>query len=168
VSVGPAGVEDAAGRIAGRVRTTPALELEPDALDLPFPITIKLELCQRTGSFKLRGAFNALLGGSVPEAGIVAASGGNFGVAIATAATDLGIPAAVFVPEAFPRSSPARAPVLASSRPPSRASTRSWSRSAAGACARAWRPGTGPARASSRSSRPRRPPTRARSIAGSP
>ena len=78
------------------------LELEADALGLGFPIALKLELTQRTGSFKLRGAFNALLGARPPEAGIVAASGGNFGLAAATAAQDLGIPAAIFVPEASP------------------------------------------------------------------
>ncbi len=78
------------------------LELEPDALGLGFPVALKLELTQRTGSFKLRGAFNALLGARPPEAGIVAASGGNFGLAAATAAEDLGIAAAIFVPEASP------------------------------------------------------------------
>jgi threonine dehydratase len=78
------------------------LELEPDALGLGFPVALKLELTQRTGSFKLRGAFNALLGARPPEAGIVAASGGNFGLAAATAAGDLGIAAAIFVPEASP------------------------------------------------------------------
>ena len=81
------------------------LALEPDALGLDRrldELTLKLELFQRTGSFKLRGAFSALLAADVPEAGIVAASGGNFAVAIATAATDLGIPASVFVPEASP------------------------------------------------------------------
>ena len=58
-----------------------------------LPVALKLELTQRTGSFKLRGAFNALLSAPrPPEAGIVAASGGNFGVAAATAAQDLGIP----------------------------------------------------------------------------
>lgn len=97
-----ADVDAAARRIAGRVRETPVLELEPDALGLTVALTLKLELLQRTASFKLRGAFNALLGATVPKAGIVAASGGNFGLAIATAATDLGIPAAVFVPEASP------------------------------------------------------------------
>lgn len=97
-----ADVDAAARRIAGRVRQTPVLELEAGALGLPFALTLKLELLQRTGSFKLRGAFNALLGAAVPKAGIVAASGGNFGLAVATATTGLGVPAAVFVPEASP------------------------------------------------------------------
>ncbi len=95
-------VEAASQRIAGRVRETPSVELEPNALGLAHRATLKLEALQRTGSFKLRGAFNALLAADVPAVGIVAASGGNFGVAAATAAQDLGIPAAVFVPEASP------------------------------------------------------------------
>ena len=95
-------VEAAAERIAGRVRETPVLELEPAALGPEHPVTLKLELLQRTGSFKLRGAFSALLAADLPAAGIVAASGGNFGIAAATAAEDLGIPAAIFVPEASP------------------------------------------------------------------
>jgi threonine dehydratase len=78
------------------------LQLEADALGLGHPLAVKLELTQRTGSFKLRGAFNALLSATPPEAGIVAASGGNFGVAAATAAQDLGIPSAIFVPESAP------------------------------------------------------------------
>lgn len=100
--VGPEAVEAAAERIAGRVRRTPMLELEPGAIGLGFPVALKLELTQRTGSFKLRGAFNALLTSAAPAAGIVAASGGNFGLAAATAAQDLGIRAAIFVPEASP------------------------------------------------------------------
>jgi threonine dehydratase len=100
--VGRADVEVAAARIGTRVRETPVLELESGALGIEAPIMLKLELFQRSGSFKLRGAFSALLAAEVTEAGIVAASGGNFGVAVATAAGDLGIPAAVFVPEASP------------------------------------------------------------------
>jgi threonine dehydratase len=100
--VGPDEVEAAASRIAGHVRTTPVLELEAGALDLDFPIALKLELTQRTGSFKLRGAFSAILASDVPEAGVVAASGGNFALAVARAAADLGHPATIFVPENSP------------------------------------------------------------------
>ena len=100
--VGREEIEAATVRIAGRVRETPVLELEPGALGVAAPVTLKLELFQRTGSFKLRGAFSALVGAEIPDAGIVAASGGNFGVAAAVAAGDLGIPAAIFVPEASP------------------------------------------------------------------
>ncbi len=100
--VGPDEVEAAASRIAGHIRTTPVLELEAGALDLDFPILLKLELTQRTGSFKLRGAFSAILAADIPEAGVVAASGGNFALAVARAAADLGHPATIFVPEASP------------------------------------------------------------------
>jgi threonine dehydratase len=100
--VGPDEVESAAARIVGHIRTTPVLELEPGALGLDFPITLKLELTQRTGSFKLRGAFSAMLASDVPEAGVVAASGGNFALAVARAAADLGHPATIFVPENSP------------------------------------------------------------------
>jgi len=102
VAVGPADVERAAARIAGGVRRTPVVELEPGAFGVDGPLTLKLEATQRTGSFKLRGAFNALLTATIPRAGVVAASGGNFGLAAATAAQDLGVPAAIFVPEASP------------------------------------------------------------------
>jgi threonine dehydratase len=102
VVVGPDEVEAAASRIARYIRTTPVVELEAGALDLDFPIALKLELTQRTGSFKLRGAFSAMLSASVPEAGVVAASGGNFALAVARAAADLGHPATIFVPENSP------------------------------------------------------------------
>jgi threonine dehydratase len=95
-------VAAAAERIAGHIRETPVLEIEPGALELDYPLTLKLELTQRTGSFKLRGAFSAMLAADVPPAGVVAASGGNFALAVARAAADLGHPATIFVPEASP------------------------------------------------------------------
>src|SRR5262249_33815597 len=61
-------------------------------------ILFKLELNQHTGSFKPRGAFCNLLSRAVPPAGVVAASGGNHGLAVAFAARALGVPAAIFVP----------------------------------------------------------------------
>ena len=61
-------------------------------------LTLKLELLQHAGSFKSRGAFNNLLTRKIPPAGIVAASGGNHGAAVAFAAMKLGIPAKIFVP----------------------------------------------------------------------
>jgi len=79
----------AAARIAGHIRSTPILQLEADALGLQHPVTLKLEHTQVTGSFKVRGAFNNLLSREVPEAGVVAASGGNHGAAVAYAATKL-------------------------------------------------------------------------------
>ena len=62
------------------------------------PVTFKLEQLQCAGSFKARGAFTNLLLRNVPPAGVVAASGGNHGVAVAHAAHRLGIPAKIFVP----------------------------------------------------------------------
>jgi len=94
----PADIIDASTRIAGHIRHTPVLQLEPDALGLPYPVTLKLEHTQVAGSFKVRGAFNNLLSRDVPDAGVVAASGGNHGAAVAYAATKLGHKSVVFVP----------------------------------------------------------------------
>ena len=94
-------ISAAAGRIAPYSRKTPVLELPPGTFGLSCPIVLKLEHHQRSGSFKSRGAYNLLLARDVPPAGVVAASGGNFGLAIAEAATTLGIPATIFVPEAI-------------------------------------------------------------------
>lgn len=60
---------------------------------------LKLELLQTSGSFKPRGAFNRLLSAALPAAGVVAASGGNHGAAVACAAQSLGVPAEIFVPD---------------------------------------------------------------------
>ncbi|MEP2506182.1 MAG: threonine/serine dehydratase [Paracoccaceae bacterium] len=96
-----ADITAAADRIAGHIRHTPVLQIEPGAFDLPYPITLKLEHTQVTGSFKVRGAFNNLLSRDVPNAGVVAASGGNHGAAVAYAATKLGHKSVVFVPRAI-------------------------------------------------------------------
>jgi threonine dehydratase len=75
--------------------------LELDGRDLglgSFPLTLKLELLQHSGSFKARGAFANLLLRPVPPIGVVAASGGNHGAAVAFAAMMLGVPARIFVP----------------------------------------------------------------------
>lgn len=87
----------AADRIAGHVRRTPVLSL--DLSGVPDPIEVKLEQIQHTGTFKARGAFNSLLSCDVPAGGVVAASGGNHGAAVAFAAARLKIPAHIFVPE---------------------------------------------------------------------
>jgi threonine dehydratase len=85
--------------IAPYVRQTPVLEIEPHYHGLGgVAVTAKLELLQHTGVFKTRGAFANLLTREVPAAGVVAASGGNHGVAIAYAAMRLGVPATIFVP----------------------------------------------------------------------
>ncbi len=85
-------------RIARHIRRTPVMELDGAAVGLAHPVTLTLELFQHTGSFKARGAFNNLLSRDVPEAGVVAASGGNHGAAVGYAAARLGIPARIFVP----------------------------------------------------------------------
>ena len=90
-------IEAARSRIAGHVRVTPVM-MGCD-LDLSQPIDLKFEQMQYTGSFKPRGAFNTLLSLDVPAAGVVAASGGNHGAAVAFAARALGHPATIFVPE---------------------------------------------------------------------
>ncbi len=100
--VGPDDVRAAEERIRDRVRRTPVFDLEPGALGLPGRITLKLELFQHTGSFKLRGALNRMLSADVPDAGVIAASGGNFGLAVAYAARELGHRAEIFVPETSP------------------------------------------------------------------
>jgi threonine dehydratase len=85
--------------IRPHIRRTPILETSAADFGLaPTPLTFKLELLQHAGSFKARGAFTNLLTRKIPSAGIVAASGGNHGVAVAFAAMKLGIPARIFVP----------------------------------------------------------------------
>jgi threonine dehydratase len=91
-----------ARRIASHVRRIPVLDLEAEALGTPAPVTLKLESLQVTGTFKARGAFALLLGRTVPPQGVVVASGGNFGLAMAHAARCLGHELTVFVPEATP------------------------------------------------------------------
>ncbi|MGL4176249.1 MAG: threonine/serine dehydratase [Dermatophilaceae bacterium] len=85
--------------LAGRVRRTPILEV-----DLPGGqrVTFKLELFQHTGSFKPRGAFTSVLSAAERPSLLVAASGGNHGLAVAHVGRELGIPARVFVPEPTP------------------------------------------------------------------
>src|SRR5882724_6775577 len=88
------------------VRRTPLVEADMSDFGLPEgPLTFKLEMLQHSGSFKARGAFANLLLRDVPAAGVVAASGGNHGVAVAYAAGVLGIRARIYVPEV---SSPAK------------------------------------------------------------
>jgi threonine dehydratase len=85
--------------IAPYIRHTPVLHADGRDVGLAsFPLTLKLELLQHGGSFKARGAFTHLLTRSIPPAGVVAASGGNHGIAVAYAARRLGIPATIFVP----------------------------------------------------------------------
>jgi threonine dehydratase len=92
----------AAARIAGYVRHTPLLYLAAEELGLGCPVTLKLELLQHAGSFKPRGAFNRMLSARLPPAGVIAASGGNHGAAVAYAARALGVGAEIFVPALTP------------------------------------------------------------------
>jgi threonine dehydratase len=87
----------AAERIGPYIRRTPLMRAEVDGR----AVVLKLEHLQRTGSFKFRGALNALLAGGLPER-VVTASGGNHGLAVATAASVLGIPATVYAPVSIP------------------------------------------------------------------
>ena len=88
------------------IRRTPVIEVDGSEFGLPAgALTLKLELLQHSGSFKARGAFTNLLTREIPEAGIVAASGGNHGAAVAYAAMRLGKPAKIFIPSV---SSPAK------------------------------------------------------------
>jgi threonine dehydratase len=95
-------VDAAFERTSGYVRSTPVVELEAGALETTGRTVVKLEQLQHTGSFKPRGAFNRILAQPVPRAGVVAASGGNFGAAVAYAASVLGHAAELFVPESTP------------------------------------------------------------------
>jgi threonine dehydratase len=97
----PADVAQAAERIAADVRHTPLLRLPARSLGLPLDaeLWLKLEHLQRGGSFKARGMFNRMRAQPVPAAGVVIASGGNAGIAAATAAQALGVRCEVFVPE---------------------------------------------------------------------
>jgi threonine dehydratase len=92
-------VRAAARRIASRVRHTPVLRAD-------HQVWFKLEYTQHAGSFKTRGMFNQILAaaerGALPAAGVVAASGGNAGLAAAYAARELGVPAEVYVPQTAP------------------------------------------------------------------
>src|SRR5712692_3621239 len=92
--------------IRSHVRLTPVVEVSGADFGLPpFPLTLKLEELQHSGSFKARGAFANLLMRALPPAGVVAASGGNHGAAVAYAAKQLGVSAKIFVPTV---SSPAK------------------------------------------------------------
>lgn len=85
--------------IRPHIRRTPVLDVDGADFGLDsITIVFKLELFQHGGSFKARGAFTNLLTREIPDVGVVAASGGNHGVAVAFAAMKLGRPATIFVP----------------------------------------------------------------------
>lgn len=106
-----ASIAAAAARIAGHVRRTPLLRLPGAQLGIDCAeLWLKLEHLQLSGSFKARGMFNRMLSLPLPAAGVVVASGGNAGIAVATAAQRLGVRCEVFIPEI---SSPAKRQALA-------------------------------------------------------
>jgi threonine dehydratase len=93
-------IAETAELIRPYVRRTPVIILDGADLGLAAgEIVLKLEQLQHSGSFKARGAFTNLLRREVPPAGVIAASGGNHGAAVAYAAGVLGVPARIFVPE---------------------------------------------------------------------
>ena len=95
-----ASITDTYQRIRSHIRRTPIIEVEGADFGLAgIRLVLKLELLQHSGSFKARGAFTNLLLRPVPPAGVVAASGGNHGAAVAFAAMRLNKPARIFVPE---------------------------------------------------------------------
>jgi threonine dehydratase len=96
--IGPDEIERIYPTIRPYLRRTPVVEVDLGELNGQGTAILKLEQLQCAGSFKARGAFANLLLRDVPAAGVVAASGGNHGVAIAYAAHRLGIPAKIFVP----------------------------------------------------------------------
>jgi threonine dehydratase len=92
-------ISSAYALITPHIRRTPVIEV--DGADFGVAgktLVLKLELLQHAGSFKARGAFTNLLTRKVPRAGVVAASGGNHGAAVAFAAMKLNIRAKIFVP----------------------------------------------------------------------
>jgi threonine dehydratase len=104
--IGPKAIVEVREVIRPFVRVTPVVEVRGTDLGLgDFSVVLKLELLQHSGSFKARGAFANLLTRKIPAAGVVAASGGNHGAAVAYAAMRLGVPAKIFVPTV---SSPAK------------------------------------------------------------
>lgn len=98
-----ASIEEAYSRISPYVRRTPVLAVDGQDFGTEAPLFLKLELMQHSSSFKARGAFMNLLSRVVPASGVVAASGGNHGAAVAYAAMRLGIPAKIFVPTVSPQ-----------------------------------------------------------------
>lgn len=98
-TIEPSDIVETAERIRAYVRRTPTIDLRAEELGLDgASVTLKLELLQHAGSFKARGAFTNLLTRVIPEAGVVAASGGNHGAALAYAAGRVNVPAKIFVP----------------------------------------------------------------------
>jgi len=98
-SVGPDQIAATEAVIRPHIRRTPVVEVKGRDFGLgDVTLLFKLELLQQSGSFKARGAFANLLLRPVPPVGVVAASGGNHGAAVAHAARELNLPARIYVP----------------------------------------------------------------------
>lgn len=97
--ISAADIRSAYATIAPHVRRTPVIEVDGSDFGIETSrLLLKLELLQHAGSFKPRGAFTSLLTRKIPSNGVVAASGGNHGAAVAFAAMKLKVPAKIFVP----------------------------------------------------------------------
>ena len=106
----PERIAETEATIRPYVRRTPLVRLDASDFGLALQsLTFKLEMLQHSGSFKARGAFANLLLRETPRAGVVAASGGNHGAAVAYAAQRVGVPATIFVPDI---TSPAKAEMI--------------------------------------------------------
>ena len=98
-SIVPERIAETLRLIRPHVRHTPVLSVDlADFGTASNPVALKLECLQHSGSFKVRGAFANLLTRPIPPSGVVAASGGNHGAAVAYAAMRLGVPATIFLP----------------------------------------------------------------------
>ena len=93
-----ADIATAVERCRSRLRRTPLVATTPGDLGIESSVSLKLELLQHAGSFKARGSLNSALGAEIPASGLIAASGGNHGIAVARTARVLGVPAEIFVP----------------------------------------------------------------------
>jgi threonine dehydratase len=104
-------ISQAARAVSGHVLNTPSILSPGMGATLGVPTVLKLELLQRTGSFKARGAAAKLLSlsAAASEVGVVTVSGGNHGIAVAEMASSFGIPATVVMPASAPESAIRRA-----------------------------------------------------------
>jgi threonine dehydratase len=103
LAVTAADVTVARKRLGSQVRRTPVIRIQANKLSASHPaLWLKLESLQSTGAFKARGALNSLLATTIPPSGVIAASGGNHGQAVAWAARLLEVSLAIFVPTTCP------------------------------------------------------------------
>lgn len=93
---------EAASRLGTRIRKTPVVRPGLGAFGLDHELLLKLECLQHTGTFKARGSLNTLLSSEIPPAGVITASGGNHGQALAWAAREVGCAAEIFIPGVAP------------------------------------------------------------------